>query len=167
MTDQEDPQAGPRALTFGCGIWLLTVTLAVLSTFILASGCSAAHAAPDADAMADAALAEWGWRGMDITVEIGAMTQEHRAAEAYPDVAGNRCRIVLHPGLDERDWEAYLRHEVGHCIGIYEHLDDPQAAMHSKGGASHNEITPADRSAAIEARVASLGNRITVAGVSR
>jgi len=115
--------------------------------------------------LAIAALALWGWFGMLISVEVAIPSQEGRAAEAYPTDGYTTCRIVLHPGLDERDYPGMLLHEIGHCVGHYEHSDEPGNIM--QNGGHNGRITVTNLLTVKEVRDQRLTFRIIVQRISR
>lgn len=118
-------------------------------------------------ALAAAALALWGWGGMILTVIIGIPAETNWAAQAQPSADRTACTITIHPNLPADYYPAYLLHETGHCIGLYEHSADTHSIMHRQGAAtSGTTITRADRLHAISAR-GHLTSRIIIPEVSR
>lgn len=117
--------------------------------------------------LAMAALALWGWAGMQITVSIAVPINDW-AAQAQPADDFSHCEILIHPNIRESAWPGHLLHEIGHCVGAYEHSEEPGSIMQAGGGSAvATRITDADRLAAKASRDRILTYRASVPGVSR
>lgn len=114
--------------------------------------------------LALAALALWGWAGMHLTVEVGYPSQPSWVAEAWPTDDYSACRIVVHPTLNEIILWGIMLHEVGHCVGVYDHSTEAGSVM--SGYYENGTVTRADIAASKAMRDGRLPHRNTLPGIA-